>query len=220
MKGMMDFLEKAGLVTKDAPAVATAPANAGDEPALPQTGAQSPAAPLGSGAVLDFEPIYAHAGIAPALYPAERLLRLLDGLSAMDEATRRMAIQAMDAADESWSIDDPLADAAAKAQALAAHAEQLRQSLQALQAESQQKLQAIAARQEQVVGDIRQQIAELEALVSRELARSAQETAAQEANLKAAQDQAARELHELGLVRQRLLGLSTQFSSPAASAKE
>lgn len=218
MKGMMDFLEKAGLVTKDAPAVATAPADPGMAPAQPQP--EAGALALGGGAPLDFEAIYAHAGIAPALYPAERLLRLLDGLSAMDEATRRMAIQAMDAADESWSIDDPLADAAAKAQGLAAHAEQLRQNLQALQAESQQKLQAIAERQDKVVGDIRQQIAELEGLVSRELARAAQETAAQEASLKAAQNQTARELHELALVRQRLLGLSTQFASPSAPVKE
>lgn len=222
MKGMMDFLEKAGLVTKDAPAPEPAPtATPADSSVVPSgvppaTGAEVP----GSGAPLNFEAIYAQAGIAPALYPAERLLRLLDGLSAMDEATRRMAIQAMDAADESWSIDDPLADAAAKAQGLAAYAAQLQQNLQALQTESQQTLQAIAARQEKVVGDIRQQIAELEGLVARELGRAAQETAAQEASLKVAQNQTARELHELSQVRQRLLGLSTQFSPTSAPEKE
>lgn len=218
MKGMMDFLEKAGLVTKDVPAASTA--DPGTAPVQTLAEAAVEVASLGSGAPLDFESIYAQAGIAPALYPAERLLRLLDGLSAMDEATRRMAIQAMDAADESWSIDDPLADAAAKAQGLAAHAAQLQQNLLAVQAASQHTLQAIAARQEKVVGDIRQQISELEGLVARELARSAQETATQEASLKATQDQTARELHELTVVRQRLLGLAAQFSLPTAPAKE
>ncbi len=132
----------------------------------------------------------------------------------MDEATRLMAIKAMDAADESWSIEDPLADAAAKVEALAAYAQERQLKLQALEAESQTRLEAVAARQAQVVGDIRKQITELEALVSRELTRAAQETATQEATLKAAQDQTARELDEISRVSQRLQGLAVQFGNP------
>jgi glycyl-tRNA synthetase beta subunit len=164
-----------------------------------------------SGTPLDFSRIYADQGVSASIYPAERLLRLVDGLSAMDQATRLMAIQAMDAADESWSIEDPLADAAAKLSALAVHSQQLQLKLQELTAHTQDRLDAVAARQAQTVGDIRKQISELDALIERELARAAQETATREAELKAAQDQTARELGEIALTSQRLQSLAQQF---------
>ena len=226
MKGMLDFLEKAGLVKKDTPEepVATAPApidaGAASSPVEPPPVVQAPAPTAGPGVPLNLDAIYANGGVAPSMYPAERLLRLLDGLSAMDDATRLMAVRAMDAADESWSIEDPLADAAAKTLALAAHAQQLQANLQALQGQTQTRLDAIAARQEQVVGDIRKQITELEALVARELSRAAADTATQQAELKAAQDQTARELGEIARLSQRLQSLSGQFGAPTPATKE
>ena len=214
MKGMLNFLEKAGLVKNDPPSDSI-PAIA--EPAAPQPPAPT-ALPIETGpGTLDTDTIYANAGIAPALYPAERLLRLVDGLSAMDPATRLMAIQAMDAADESWSIEDPLSDAAAKTQALAAYAEQLQANLQSLEHETQAQLTAATARQEQVVGDIRKQITELEALVARELTRGAQEAASVEARLKAASEQTQRTLAEITQRSQRLQSLSAQFGAATAS---
>jgi hypothetical protein len=131
-----------------------------------------------------------------------------------------MAIKAMDAADESWSIEDPVRDATAKVQALAAHGQQLQASLQALQTESQARLAAIAARQAQVVGDIKKQISELEALVAREQTRAAQETANQEASLKAAQDQTVAALAAVGQTSQRLQALARQFGANAATSQE
>lgn len=225
MKGMLDFLEKAGLVRQDAPAPPDAAPDTSSARPAPErepaaTGISPPGSSVGADAPLNLDTIYAQAGIAPSLYPAERLLRLLDGLSAMDEATRLMAIRAMDAADESWSIEDPLADAAAKVQALTAHAEQLQLALQAQARETEAGLAAIAARQAQVVGDIRKQIAELEALAERELTRAAQETAAQQARLQAAQDQGAQELAAIARISQRLQGLATQFSPVITAAKE
>jgi hypothetical protein len=131
-----------------------------------------------------------------------------------------MAIKAMDAADESWTIEDPLADGAAKVKALAAHAGQLQLNLQALARETQTRLDAVATRQEKVVGDIRKQITELEALVARELSRATQESAAQEANLKAGQDQTAQELAQINEISQRLQGLAVQFGTPATTPQE
>ena len=221
MKGMLDFLEKAGLVKKDTPevlvdagpgvdstlAVSAAPAN----PLL----VDLPTPPAGNtGATLNLDDIYARHGVGPSLYPAERLLRLVEGLSAMDPATRLMAIKAMDAADESWTIADPLADAGAKLTALAAHGDGLKVIMQQLEQETQAQLDNALARQEQVVGDIRKQIAELEALVARELARAAQETATHQAALQAARDQTTRELSEMAAVSQRLQSLSVQFGEP------
>jgi hypothetical protein len=214
MKGMLNFLEKAGLVRNDAPADPAEPVQPPSEPALPAA-ASTPASFVPATGALDADAVYANAGIAPAPYPAERLLRLVDGLSAMDPATRLMAIQAMDAADESWSIDDPLADAAAKVGALDGHAAQLQNNLQALENETRAQLEAVAARQDQVVGDIRKQIGELEALVARELSRGAQETAGFEATLRAASEQTQRELAEVDQTRQRLQTLSAQFGAKA-----
>lgn len=230
MKGVLNFLEKAGLVKRDESAVsAQADANptrhAPDaNPTLPAT-PPSPApvnthAAANAATSLNLDDIYAAHGIGPALYPAERLLRLVDGLSAMDEATRLMAIKAMDAADESWTINDPLADAAAKVQALATHGQTISANLQQLELETQTHLETVAQRQDKVVGDIRQQIAELEGLVARELSRSAQETATQEARLKAARDQIARDLAEVAQVSQRLQGLSSQFGNLTTSTQE
>lgn len=227
MKGMLNFLEKAGLVRMDAPEEPAEPVPAAspsiDTAAIGASAtatAPPPPAATGAAAPLNLDTIYANAGIAPSMYPAERLLRLLDGLRAMDDATRLMAVRAMDAADESWSIEDPLADAAAKVQALDAHAQQLQAQLHNLQSQTQTRLQAIATRQEQVVGDIRKQIAELEALAARETSRAAADTATQQAEFKAAQDQTARELAEIAQLSQRLQGLSSQFGDGTPVAKE
>jgi hypothetical protein len=226
---MLDFLEKAGLVKRDDPAVtaeiditptvspdASPPASATALPPVPaSTGSATSVATS-----LNLDDIYAAHGVSPALYPAERLLRLVDGLSAMDEATRLMAIKAMDAADESWTIDDPLADADAKVKALKAHGQAIAANLQLLEQETQAHLDALTKRQDKVVGDIRQQIAELEGLVARELNRTAQETATQEANLKAAREQIARDLADVAQVSQRLQSLYNQFGTPKTSAEE
>ncbi|MGQ0709543.1 MAG: methyl-accepting chemotaxis protein [Rhodoferax sp.] len=220
---MLSFLEKAGLVTIDTPEeqapAATAPPPAQQAPAAPPAPGAATVATV-PGPPLNLDAIYADGGIAPCLYPAERLLRLLDGLSAMDEATRRLAVAAMDAADESWSIEDPLADAAAKVQVLAAQGQRLQANQQTLQAQTQARLDAIASRQDQVVGGIRKQISELEALIEREVNRAAQERSQLQAELQAAQDQTARELGEMAQWSARLQGLSTQFSNPNPAPKE
>ena len=222
MKGIVDFLEKAGLVTKDEPQVPPVPpVNDIDGGAgVGAAGAGSLDFSLGDGTPLKFGAIYASRGIGASLYPAERLLRLIDGLSAMDEATRLMAIKAMDAADESWTIDDPLADAAAKVKALAKHAERLQLNLQKTEQDTRQRLDAVAARQEKVLADIHTQIAELEALAAREQERAAQESAEQEAGLKAVRDQAAQELAQIAQASQRLPGLSLQFGAAVTTTKE
>lgn len=215
MKGIVNFLEKAGLVTIDEavePATEESEDSAGVDVSLPSAGTESMPT-TGVGSPLNFDDIYASAGVSPSAYPAERLLRLVDGLSAMDPSTRLMAIKAMDAADESWTIDDPLADAAAKVQALSRHAERLQLTLKKVEQETQGRLNAVAARQEKVVGDIRKQMAELDALVAREVARAAKETAEHEAGLKAARDQTASELTQLAQASQRLQGLSAQFGA-------
>lgn len=224
MKGMLDFLEKAGLVKMDAPSGPVAPEmdiTLSEPSPVVATAPAVPAAPITEPATpLNLDDIYTAHGVGPSLYPAERLLRLVDGLSAMDVATRLMAIQAMDAADESWTIDDPLADAAAKVNALQAHARSLCAHLQKLELQTQAHLDDIHQRQEKVLGDIRQQIAELEGLVAREVSRSTQESATQQANLQSARQKTAQDLAEVAQVSQRLQSLANQFGTPNTHPQE
>jgi hypothetical protein len=220
MKGVLGFLEKAGLVRMDGSLEEAAPA---PHPTLaPEAPATTPAsgAIASVGAPLNLDEIYAKAGVPVSQYPAERLLRLIEGLSAMDPPTRLMAIKAMDAADESWTIDDPLADAQTKAQALSMQAELLQLNLQALERDTQARTEAVTARREKVVGDIRQQMSELDALMSREVARAAQDIAGQEAQLQAARDHTAAQLASLSQLGQQLRGLSAQFGAPVTQSKE
>lgn len=223
MKGVLGFLEKAGLVRMDGPQEEAAPA---PQPIpAPETAAATPASETSAttipvGAPLKLDEIYAKAGVPASQYPAERLLRLIEGLSAMDPTTRLMAIKAMDAADESWTIDDPLADAQAKAEALSLQAELLQLNLQALERDTQARIEAVTARREKVVGDIRRQMAELDALMSREVDRAAQDVAAQEAQLQSARDHTTGQLASLTQLGQQLRSLSAQFGTPAAEPKE
>jgi len=220
MKGVMGFLEKAGLVRMDRPHEEATPAPS------PNLAPEIPAAILGLEAAamattpLRLDEIYAKAGVPASQYPAERLLRLIEGLSAMDPTTRMVAIRAMDTADESWTIEDPLADAQAKAEALSMQAELLQLNLQALERDTQARTEAVAARREKVVGDIRQQMSELDALMSREIDRAAKEVAGQEAQLKAARDHTAAQLASLSQLGQQLRSLSAQFGASVAQPKE
>ena len=216
MTGLLDLLERAGLVRRmdeagtlpDEPAAATTDA-------IPQAAgaaaAPEPAPPVEQSTGMSLEQVFAAAGVPPCAYPAERLLRLLDGLKAMDEATRRVTIQAIDAADDSWSIEDPLRDAQAKVASIERHAQAIRAGVAQAEQETQAHVQALAQRQESSVAEIRRQIADLEGLLAREIARGAQETAALEAALAAQRENANRELGSLSRAAGSLTGLVTQF---------
>lgn len=220
MKGMMNLLERAGLIRQET----SGPPNS-ESPAAGQ--AQDVAAPApevaievrASGTPLNLGDIYTNEGVSPSVYPAERLLRLLDGLSAMDEAIRRTAINAMDAADESWTIADPVADAHAKVKALAVHSQRLELSLQQLEQETQARVDEVRARTEQSVGGIRKQIADLEALAARELDRAEKETAEYEGTLNSAKLQTSRELDEIKKTSTQLQNLANQFGALISTAQ-
>lgn len=228
MKGMLDLLERAGLVRRvgnDEAPVAAESAEAADpgparaaEPAAAASAdpAVAPADTLADATGLSLEEVYARAGVAPCVYPAERLLRLIDGLKAMDEPMRRTTIQAIDAADDSWSIDDPMRDAAAKVAAIERHAATIRSGVAQAEQHAQAELAALQQRQETTVAEVRRQIADLEGLLAREVARGAQGAAALEATLQAQRQNAQRELDALARAASALSSLIAQYS-PAAT---
>ncbi len=110
--------------------------------------------------------IYTAASIAPSPYPAEKMLRVLDGLKAMDPATRKAAILAMDAADEAWTIDDPLLDADRKTRALRGAQQTLADTLAAAETRADQEIKAQDEQQAATVAEIKQSITELEQLMA------------------------------------------------------
>ena len=246
MKGMMDLLERAGLVRRvdgadglpsdgvtDAAAARgvaeVAPtANAahaqGDAPHSDAVSAVADTTGItftnnttiaSTATGMTLEQIYATAAVPPCAFPAERLLRLIDGLKAMDAGMRRQTILALDAADDTWSLADPQRDAAAKVAAIEQHALSIRAGVALAEQETTSRLGELQQLQETSVAEIRRQISDLEGLLAREIARGAQETAALEAALKTLREAANRELGKLAHAASTLSGLIAQFAAQA-----
>ncbi len=164
-----------------------------------------------------FEDIFAAAGVPASPYPAEKLLRLLDGLRAMDAGTRKMAVLAMDAADDNWQISDCLSDADLKIAALEDHKRQLAAQLQDRERQSTELVNQIRQVLDEGTAAIRKQIAELEQLLEREVTRAAQETTSVEAGLRAARESGARETRRVDAEIERLREIPTTFKAPGAA---
>ncbi len=218
MRGMLDLLERAGLVRRVGeaevePGVSAAPPG---EDEMAAAASPEAAAPVEHSTGMTLEQVFAAAGVPPCAYPAERLMRLIDGLKAMDEPMRRLTIQAIDAADDSWSIADPMRDAAAKVASIERHAASVRAGVAQAERETQGRLSEVAKRQESSVAEVRRQIADLDGLLAREIARGAQETAALEAAFQSQRESANRELANLSRAAAALTGLIAQFGANTA----
>lgn len=164
-----------------------------------------------------FADIFASAGVPASPYPAEKLLRLLDGLRAMDASTRKAAVLAMDAADDNWQISDCVGDAELKIAALDDYKRQLTAQMEDRESRSAELLTQIKAALDEATVAIRKQIAELEQLREREVTRVAQEATGVEAGLRAARESAARETRRVDAEIERLREILTTFKAPGAA---
>lgn len=225
MKGVMGFLEKAGLI-KNGESDTEPPGELAERPDTPVPSAPADNATPPDGGVDTLAPteshslesIYAAAGVPSSVFPAERLLRLLDGLRAMDETTRNTAIQAMDAADDNWSIADPVADAQLKMEALDHYSRQVVSRVHSAEQAVATQVEGLRANQEQTVAEIRRQMAELEQLLERQIARTSHETASLESGLQATRAAANRELSRIEQESGRLRSVLAQFSPTASNS--
>ena len=161
-----------------------------------------------------FEEIFASANLPPSPFPAERLLRLLDGLRAMDEATRKAAVMAMDGADENWTIADPVIDAQRKSAVLESYREGLTAQVASTEQTTAAKIAELTGGQESVVAEIRKQILELEKLLEREVQKKTEQIAALDASLKATRDAVDREGRRITAEIDRLREIPAQFAQP------
>ena len=125
-----------------------------------------------------FDEIYADQSVAASPFTAEKLLRILDGLAALEPPARKAAVLALDAADDAWSIDDALLDAQRKSKALRAAKLQLEDQARAALASAKAQIEEREREQQGKVATIRKQIAELEALLEREVTRATEAKAA------------------------------------------
>jgi hypothetical protein len=114
---------------------------------------------------LGFVDIYARQSVAEASFPVERLLKLVEGLRALDPTTRRAAIMAMDVADETWSMDQVLADADAKVAALRGHQRQMQGAANGVVQANRERVAALESSRDGRLAELRQQISALEAQI-------------------------------------------------------
>ena len=161
----------------------------------------------------ELETIFATANIPPSPYPAEKMLRLLDGLKAMDKSSRTVAVQAMDAADDAWTIDDALLDAQRKIAALNAEKQQTIAQAQQIIADNQQLAQARDELQCTRVEALRTQIAELERSMAAEIEQAGADKAACQAAGEGAKLAAQREQARLDVEIQRFASLLDMFGN-------
>lgn len=191
----------------DSRASAPPPMPAADDAAAPAT----PGVEEG----LDFAEIFARQGVVDAGFPVERLIKLVDGLKALDPTTRRAAITAMDVADETWSMDQVLADADAKIAALRGHQRHLQGNADALVRANQTRIAELESGRDARLADLRQQIAVLEAQIQDAVGATAADIARLQSESESNKAALARETQRLDAQVLSLEELAAQFRAPA-----
>lgn len=165
-----------------------------------------------------FEALYAAANLGGSPYPAEKLLRLLDGLQAMDEQTRRMAVLAMDAADDSWTIADPVMDAKRKIKVLADTKSGLDRSLAAAEQKVQDEIKRLDAYAAEANKTIREKVAGLEAQLTSEMQQVGEQRATLGAMFQRDRETAAAEQARLDVEVARLGTVPRHFETALRAA--
>lgn len=127
---------------------------------------------------VELQTIYAQAGVAPASFTIEKLAKLIDGLNQLDAATKKTAVAAMDAADDSWDIASVIADGKAKRTALTAYQDDVSSTERAINAEITRRLDANQADKAARLADIDQQVAALQSKREEAIAEAAHAAAA------------------------------------------
>ncbi len=167
---------------------------------------------------LDATGVYAAAGIADNPNSADRILKMIAGLAAFPSEQQRAMVQALDAADPTWSETEVLEDARGRQGALRAH-------LRAIEQEKSARGASLAARMKDVestglsnLNEIDKQIAELSTLRQQQVASTAsqvQKLETEAARLDASSDEARRTITD---EINRLSGLMTFFTGSGPTA--
>ena len=207
-----------------APAPSAKASSAKAPPPVPteKTGAPVNEPPAGQAAALpgieeglSFADIYARQGLAEAAFPIERLQKLVEGLRTLDPTTRRAAITAMDVADETWSMEQVLADADDEAAALRGHQRHLQGGAEALVQHNGERIDALEASRDTRVAELRRQIAALEAQVQDAIGATAADVARLHSESESNKAALQREAQRLDAQIAAIADLAAQFRAPA-----
>ena len=228
----MRVLEKAGLVQLDdeatglpqvrvdlAPASAEVAPATGDDaapPSLPDSTTDPSVVAVAE--QRPFAAIYTEQALAASSFPAEKLLKILDGLAALEPASRKAAVLALDAADDAWTIDDALLDAQNKIKALHGAKLQIEDQTRAVLANARAQIEQTEQRQQEAIAAIRKQIADFEALLEREVTRATQQKAELANAAKAAKEACQRQIVRFDAEIARLDRVTQIFAAPADGA--
>jgi hypothetical protein len=159
-----------------------------------------------------FEELYGAAGVLPTQYPAEKLLRMLDGLRAMDPNTRKAAVLAMDAADDSWTIADSVVDAERKVRVLNESIRSAHEQVAAIAEHARAEIEKRDAYLAQAAETIQRKIAELQQTLQQESVTIASQKTEIEARVAAARAAAERESARMVAEIERLGEVSRTFA--------
>ena len=215
MGGFLRALEKVGLVEVEGGVEMSRPDVMSDADVAPPVEVEAVPVETISGAIAEGQPFDSfYPGLPSSAFPAEKMLKLIDGLQAMDAATRLAAVKAMDAADEGWSLDDAVADAKAKIAALTGQASAFTAQVTAIEKETGGMIKALDKDNDMSVSAIRKQIADLEALLSRQVEKTSSDKAAAQNQLQAAREACTRETGRLHAEAARLNILVELFGEP------
>ena len=165
-----------------------------------------------------FDQVYKQASVPSSNYSAEKLIRLLDGLKAMDANTRKVAIAAMDAADETWTIQDPIDDAQQKIGALQSFQLAIANRVAVAEKQNSEKIQSINTRVEQATQEIKTQIKQLEELLNREMTKAQEDIAAANTHLRNTQIQAQQQVVEIDEEIAKFSEVIAAFASPQTAS--
>ncbi len=146
---------------------------------------------------LPFEEIYGRLGVPRSPYTAEMLLKVVEGLRALPAGQALAAVEAMDAADDRWSVHDVLADADGKVRALSAMRDEMQNAIAQAEQLYTAQTQAIDTSLKATEDEISKQIAELEALRKEARETGATEQAAALSELEATRQACAAEADRL-----------------------
>jgi hypothetical protein len=131
---------------------------------------------------------------------------------------RRTAVLAMDSADDSWAIDDAVLDAMRKIKSLEAAKQGLAQATQAVVTDAQADLEDRERRQQEAIAHIRKQIADLEAMLTREIESAAKDKADIMTAKRAAEEASLRERMRIDAHIKSLREVPDSFGADQAGA--
>ena len=164
--------------------------------------------------------IYKQAGITGVAFSIEKLAKLVDGLNQLDAATKKTAVAAMDAADDSWDIASVIADGKAKRAALASYQNSVSSTERAISAEITRRLDANQADKASRLANFDQQIAALQSQREKAIADAASVASTLRAQATAAAEASERERNRISNTLRDFDSLITLFDaiSPTTSA--